>query len=330
MPRSNKICDTLETTLGIIKPDGICRRDKILRKIKRNGFYILYNKKFQLSPELAADFLKEKENDPNFNIFVYNLSNGPIEVLILSKENAINDFLALIGPEEPSKARCYSPNSIRAEFGSLENDYLNAIHGSCNKNSARKEIHFFHPDFIYEPIERIESIDDIVYKYPEFFSTLIEGLHNMTKEKPDEPIIWLSKWLSDNNKNIPTIMTTSESKINEKTNYSKESSSTSVCNSFESDSISSILNSVIGSTTTFSNNTVLQVDQQNDESSLGNVIHDIGTCVASIHNPCICPKCKKIIKVPNFDMNTSPNSNEEAKEVFSPEDSKKSQKLNQV
>ena len=49
------------------------------------------------------------------------------------------------GPTKVSEARKKSPNSIRALYGDLSNDMLNACHGSDSPPNAEREIEIIFP-----------------------------------------------------------------------------------------------------------------------------------------------------------------------------------------
>ena len=81
-----------ERTLAIIKPDGMKNRDHIIRRIKNSGFAILQSKIIKISPEQASEFFQTKMTPPSVNLQVIALSDGPINVMCISKVNAINDW----------------------------------------------------------------------------------------------------------------------------------------------------------------------------------------------------------------------------------------------
>lgn len=65
-------------------------------------------------------------------------------MLLLTKENAVEDWRVMMGPTDPKKAKEESPNSLRARFAS---DILrNSVHGSSNEQHAEEKIHFIFSD----------------------------------------------------------------------------------------------------------------------------------------------------------------------------------------
>jgi nucleoside-diphosphate kinase len=66
------------------------------------------------------------------------MSSGPVVVMILRHENAVNEFRKLIGATDPAKAE---PGTIRKVFAvSVQ---MNAVHGSDSDENALKEAGFF-------------------------------------------------------------------------------------------------------------------------------------------------------------------------------------------
>jgi nucleoside-diphosphate kinase len=131
---------SVERTLSIIKPDAVERNlvEKIKAKFLANKLNIKNQKKIQISKEEAAEFYKIHQTKPFFDRLCNYLSSGPIVVMILEGENAINLNRKLMGATDPQKAE---DGTIRKEFGiSIDK---NSVHGSDSEDNAKKEIQFF-------------------------------------------------------------------------------------------------------------------------------------------------------------------------------------------
>ena len=129
-----------EQTLSIIKPDAVERNlvEKIKAKFLAKKLNIKNQKKIQISKEEAAEFYKIHQTKPFFDRLCNYLSSGPIVVMILEGENAINLNRKLMGATDPQKAE---DGTIRKEFGiSIDK---NSVHGSDSEDNAKKEIQFF-------------------------------------------------------------------------------------------------------------------------------------------------------------------------------------------
>lgn len=129
-----------EYTLAIIKPDAIKRNlsGKIISKLEEKGFKIVSIKMVKLSEEQAKQFYYVHKEKSFYNSLCKYMTSMPAIVMLLSKENAIEDLRAIMGATDPNKAEA---GTIRKEYGL--NIEQNSIHGSDSLESAKKEILFF-------------------------------------------------------------------------------------------------------------------------------------------------------------------------------------------
>ena len=132
--------NSLERTLSIIKPDAVER--ELEAEIKKifldNKLNIVDSKKIQISKEEAEEFYKVHQTKPFYEEICSYLSSGPIIVIILDGENAIQKNRDLMGATDPKKA---TDGTIRKLYGiSIDK---NSVHGSDSLENAKAEIDFF-------------------------------------------------------------------------------------------------------------------------------------------------------------------------------------------
>ena len=129
-----------QKTLSIIKPDGVRQRDagKILAKIEEAGFKILGLRMIQMTKRHAEGFYAMHKERPFFDSLTEFMSSGPCIVLVLEKDNAVDDLRKLMGATDPVNA---DEGTIRKEFASSVE--ANVIHGSDSSESAALEIPYF-------------------------------------------------------------------------------------------------------------------------------------------------------------------------------------------
>lgn len=117
----------------MIKPDAVENGHigGILEKITAAGFKIVAMKYTQLSRRDAQQFYSIHKERPFFGELVQFMTRGPIVAAILEKENAVEDFRALIGATNPAEA---AEGTIRKLFAT--NIAENAVHGSDSDENA--------------------------------------------------------------------------------------------------------------------------------------------------------------------------------------------------
>ena len=133
----------MNQTLAIIKPDAMKKdnMNNIRKDIIDNGFSILKEKTLLLTDKQACSFYDIHKEKPFFDELVEFMTSYESHVMILEKENAVEEWRNLMG----------ATDSQKAEIGTIRNKYgtdvsMNATHGSDSNENAIKEINFFFND----------------------------------------------------------------------------------------------------------------------------------------------------------------------------------------
>jgi nucleoside-diphosphate kinase len=132
----------IERTLAMIKPDVVRKKNSgaIIDIIEKNSFDILRMEKIQLSKEKAKEFYAVHKEKPFFNELIDFITSGPVIVMVLQKDNAIQAWRDLMGCTDSRKA---AAGTIRNLFGTDKS--INAVHGSDSPETAKQEIAYFFP-----------------------------------------------------------------------------------------------------------------------------------------------------------------------------------------
>jgi nucleoside-diphosphate kinase len=131
-------------TFSIIKPNAVRtgKSGPILSMINEAGFEISAIKMVHMTLRQVETFYEVHKGRPFFEGLVEFMSSGPVIVMILKHEDAINEFRKLIGATDPAKAE---PGTIRKIFAvSVQ---MNAVHGSDSYENAAREADFFFSGF---------------------------------------------------------------------------------------------------------------------------------------------------------------------------------------
>lgn len=131
---------TKEKTLSIIKPDAVKKNliGKIVDRFEQNGLKVVAAKMVQLSGDEAKQFYAVHKERPFYGALTQFISSGPVMVMVLEGENAIQKNRNIMGATNPKDA---APGTIRADFADSIDE--NAVHGSDSAETAKQEIHFF-------------------------------------------------------------------------------------------------------------------------------------------------------------------------------------------
>jgi nucleoside-diphosphate kinase len=127
-------------TFSIIKPNAVRtgKTGPILAMINEGGFEIAAMRMVRMTLQQAESFYAVHKGKPFFEGLIEFMTSGPVVVMILRHENAVDQFRKLIGATDPAKAE---PGTIRRTFAvSVQ---MNAVHGSDSAENAIKEADFF-------------------------------------------------------------------------------------------------------------------------------------------------------------------------------------------
>lgn len=133
----------IQKTLSIIKPDAVSKNviGEIISRFENNGLRIAGMKMLQLTKEQCGEFYIVHKDKPFYKSLIDFMSSGPVVVMVLEGEDAIEKNRKIMGVTDPAKAEA---STIRADFGT--NVERNAVHGSDSPQTAEWEIKFFFKD----------------------------------------------------------------------------------------------------------------------------------------------------------------------------------------
>jgi len=133
---------SVERTFSIIKPDAVAAGNAgaILALLQKAGFKIMGMRQTRLSEAQAQAFYAVHKERPFYSGLVKFMTEGPIVVLALERENAVKQLREVMGATNPANA---AEGTVRKLFATdIER---NAIHGSDAPETAAVELAFFFP-----------------------------------------------------------------------------------------------------------------------------------------------------------------------------------------
>ena len=130
----------MERTLSIIKPNAVLDNNigNIINKFEREGLRIAACKLTQLSKEKAEGFYIEHKERPFFGELVTFMTSGPVVLMVLEGENAVDRNREIMGATNPEEA---AEGTLRKLYAKSIGE--NAVHGSDSNTSAEREISYF-------------------------------------------------------------------------------------------------------------------------------------------------------------------------------------------
>ena len=131
---------SVERTFSIIKPDAVAagQAGEIFAMIQQAGFRILGLRMTRLSESQAQGFYAVHKERPFFAGLVKFMTEGPIIVMALEREDAVKKLREVMGATNPANA---AEGTVRKRFAA--NIERNCIHGSDAPETAAEELRFF-------------------------------------------------------------------------------------------------------------------------------------------------------------------------------------------
>ncbi len=133
----------VETTLVLVKPDGVQRRlaGEIVGRLERRGLELRGARLLKITRALAQQHYAEHKGKPFFGDLVSFITSGPVLALAVRGESAISVVRTMMGATNPLDS---TPGTIRGDFALELSE--NIVHGSDSKASAKRELGLFFPD----------------------------------------------------------------------------------------------------------------------------------------------------------------------------------------
>ncbi len=133
----------VETTLVLVKPDGVARGlcGEIVGRFERRGLELRGARLIKISRALAQQHYAEHKGKPFFGELVSFITSGPVLAVAVRGESAISVVRTMMGATNPAAS---APGTIRGDLATLLGE--NVVHGSDSRASAKRELGLFFPD----------------------------------------------------------------------------------------------------------------------------------------------------------------------------------------
>ena len=130
---------SVERTFSIIKPDAVAagQAGDILAMIHQAGFTVLALRMTRLTEAQAQGFYAVHRERPFFSGLVKFMTEGPLVVMALEREDAVKKLREVMGATNPANA---AEGTVRKRFAA--NIERNCIHGSDAPETAAAELSF--------------------------------------------------------------------------------------------------------------------------------------------------------------------------------------------
>jgi len=130
----------MERTFAIIKPDAVAAGNtgNIIALIEKSGFKILAMRRQHLTLAQAEGFYAVHKGKGFFDELIAFMTEGPVVLLALEREDAVAKWREVMGATNPAKA---DEGTVRKLYGT--DIGRNASHGSDSQENAAIELAWF-------------------------------------------------------------------------------------------------------------------------------------------------------------------------------------------
>jgi len=130
----------VETTLVLVKPDGVQRRlvGRILGRFEEKGLQVVGLRLVRLERPMLEKHYAAHKGKPFYEGLVTYMAASPVVAIALRGKSAVAVVRKMMGATFGSKAE---PGTIRGDFAI--SDGFNLVHGSDSPEAAAKEIEIF-------------------------------------------------------------------------------------------------------------------------------------------------------------------------------------------
>lgn len=132
-----------QRTLVIIKPEAVKKKliGRIISTYEENGLRIEEAYTTVPSKALLSEHYEEHVGRDFYDPLLEFMSSGPVVVMVVAGENAVEVVREINGATNPAKAR---PCTIRYKYGT--NVQMNVVHGAATIEDAKREIDIWFPN----------------------------------------------------------------------------------------------------------------------------------------------------------------------------------------
>lgn len=130
----------MQRTFSIIKPDAVAEghAGEILALLEKAGFRIIALRMIRMTQRQAEGFYAVHKERPFYSSLVKFMTEGPVIVMALEREDAVKKLRDVMGATNPANA---ADGTVRKLFAkSIER---NCIHGSDAPETAAVELGYF-------------------------------------------------------------------------------------------------------------------------------------------------------------------------------------------